>query len=288
MERLLMEEPNFWDPRWFRTGSTDLNWWNPLADRRDARVRAGPDGWKEIADAEIQSISSMSRAELFELTETISRTPIWPIGRQFLIYNRFQIFGETSADAYVSAFRSILHKLEDRLEDEWVIFNSLVNLRNIMAEKISTSDYTALWLVEKHIIKDNNLDLSQLETEMQSLNNYRDKLLTFIFGFNNEIFRRQQNELYINAVANLFRGDEQQAIEDQAAADLAVDRIAAVDIPIEGAANQEAVVQAVVEQEAEEAVVNFQPIIESSRPRRQRRPPDRLNIASTKGCTYQN
>ena len=60
MERLLMEEPNFWDPRWFRTGSTDLNWWNPLGDRQDARVRAGPNGWKEIADAVIQDINTMS------------------------------------------------------------------------------------------------------------------------------------------------------------------------------------------------------------------------------------
>ena len=278
MERLLMEEPNFWDPRWFRTGSTDLNWWNPLGDRQDARVRAGPNGWKEIADAVIQDINTMSRAELFQLTENISRTPVWPIGRQFLIYDRFKIFGEGSSDAYFSVFQSILYKLEDRLEDEWDILNSVVNLRNIMTEKISTPDYTALWLVEKHIIKVNNLDLSQLETEMKSLNNYRDKLMTFSFELYNEIFRRKQNEAYINAVANLFRGDEQQAIEDQAAVDLALDRIAAADIAIEGAVELPVV--------AEEAVVNHQALEAPSRPRRHRRPPDRLNIASTKGVTY--
>ena len=288
MERLLMVEPSFWDPRWFRIGSTDLNWWNPFGDRRDARVRAGPDGWKEIADAEIQSICSMSRAELFELTETISRTPVWPIGRQFLIYHRFKIFGDSSADAYADAFQSILNKLEDRLEDEWDILNSVVNLRNVMKEKISTADYTALWLVEKHIIKVNKLDLSQLQTEMKSLNYHRDKLMTFIIQFTNEIFRRKRNEEYINAVANLFRGDEQQAIEDQAAAELAVDRLVAGDLAIEDAVVHAADVDVAVEQESEEAVVNRQPLIENNRPRRQRRPPDRLNIASTKGTTYQN
>ena len=115
MERIFV--CNFWDPRWFRTVSTDLNWWNPLGDRQDARVRAGPNGWKEIADAVIQDINTMSRTELFQLTENISRTPVWPIGRQFLIYDRFKIFGEGSSDAYFSVFQSILYKLEDRLEE---------------------------------------------------------------------------------------------------------------------------------------------------------------------------
>ena len=76
MERLLMDEPNMWNPIWFRTGSTDLNWWNPLGNRQDPRVRAGPDGWKEIAKAEIQVINSMSRTDLFELTENVTRTGV--------------------------------------------------------------------------------------------------------------------------------------------------------------------------------------------------------------------
>ena len=76
MERFLMDEPNMWNPIWFRTGSTDLNWWNPLGDRQDPRVRAGPDGWKEIENAEIKQINAMSRAELYKLTEKISRTGV--------------------------------------------------------------------------------------------------------------------------------------------------------------------------------------------------------------------
>ena len=199
-----------------------------------------------------------------------------------MIYSRFQIFGEQGADAYVGVIQAILYKLEDRLNEEWETLSSVVNLKNIMAEKLSTSDYTALWLVQNHIIKVNKIHLDQMEADMQSLNLCRDKLMTFIFEFYNEIFRRKSNESYINALAGLFRSDEQQAIEQQALEDLELEMQPA-------AAEQEAEVQvADVEVAVEEDNEEQQQVEANTRPRRQRRPPNRLNIYSTKGATYSN
>ena len=208
-----------------------------------------------------------------------------------MIYSRFKIFGEQSADAYVGVLQSILYKLEDRLEEEWDILSSVVNIKNIMTEKISNSDYTALWLVYNHIVKVNKLDLNRLQEDMQCLNQYRDKLMTFIFEFYNEIFRRKSNESYINSLAVLFRGDEQQAFEQQAV-QFMEDQPAENDL----ADGQEIDDQDVVVQvHAEEVQVEVQvpeqniaaPAVEANiRPRRQRKPPNRLNICSTKTKTY--
>ena len=212
-----------------------------------------------------------------------------------MIYSRFQIFGEQSADAYVGVFQAILYTLEDRLEEEWETLSSVVNLKNIMAEKLSTSDYTALWLVQNHIIKVNKIHLDQMEADMQSLNRYRDKLITFIFEFYNEIFKRKSNESYIHALAGLFRGDEQEAIEQRAARDPDVENLEAADqhdidneVFEQNLVAEQEPLEQVLEEAVEQRAGNHQEVLATTRPRRQRRPPERLNIFTTKGRTYKN
>ena len=96
-------------------------------------------------------------------------------------------------------------------------------------------------------------------------------------------------------MAGLFRGDEQEAIEQRAARDLDVENLEAADqhdidneVFEQNLVAEQEPLERVLEEAVQQRAANHQAVLPTTRPRRQRRPPDRLNILTTKGRTYKN
>ena len=127
----------------------------------------------------------------------------------------------------------------------------LVNTRKVMTGAISTSDYTVLFLVCNHMAayrKFESVDLNGLRNELEKLESHRSNFLTY------------RQRLPWNH--NLKDGRIQKSIRPESP------RLR-ITVPYSNPAV---------------------PVLDgtNSRPRRQRRAPNRLNIAITRGCSYQN
>ena len=128
----------------------------------------------------------------------------------------------------------------------------LVNIRKVMTGAISTSDYTVLFLVCNNMAakrKFESVDLVYLRNELEGLESHRSNFSTY------------RRRLPWNH--NFKDGRIQKPIRRQESSRLRIT------VPYSNPAV---------------------PVLDgaNSRPRRQRRAPNRLNIATTRGCSYQN
>ena len=128
----------------------------------------------------------------------------------------------------------------------------LVNIRKVMTGAISTSDYTVLFLVCNHMAayrKFESVDLNDLRNELEKLESHRSNFLMY------------RQRLPWNH--NLKDGRIQKPIRRQESSRLRITvPYSNPPVPVLNGTN--------------------------SRPRRQRRAPNRLNIATTRGRSYQN
>ena len=160
--------------------------------------------WKMDADLEAQKIDKMTRGQLIEYVMDLTRfqDPVWflhgsaPMNnmrKQFtdLIGKNFQD-GRRADTVFRVTMKSIFEKIQSRLNDVNLIdleciYNTedIKSIEAVMAGNISTSDYTALFLVHQRMVR----RAKQLETTKQRIENRKHSrnLSSFIHRFQNLI-----------------------------------------------------------------------------------------------------
>ena len=160
--------------------------------------------WKMDADLEAQKIDKMTRGQLIEYVMDLTRfqDPVWflhgsaPMNnmrKQFtdLIGKNFQD-GRRADTVFRVTMKSIFEKIQSRLNDVNLIdleciYNTddIKSIEAVMTGNISTSDYTALFLVRQRMVR----RAKQLETTKQRIENRKHSrnLSSFIHRFQNLI-----------------------------------------------------------------------------------------------------
>ena len=146
--------------------------------------------WKMDADLEAQKIDKMTRNQLIEYVMDLTRfqDPVWflhgsaPLNnmrKQFtdLIGKNFQD-GRRADTVFRVTMKSIFEKIQSRLNDVNLIdleciYNTedIKSIEAVMAGNISTSDYTALFLVHHCMVKKGKHILYDRETTKQRIEN---------------------------------------------------------------------------------------------------------------------
>ena len=145
--------------------------------------------WKMDADLEIQKISKMTREQLIEyvMDLTKSQDPVgfvhgsasWNMRKQYedLVNKNFRD-GRRADIVFRATMESIFDKLQSRLNDVNLIdveciYNTedIISLETVMAGNMSTSDYTALFLVHQCMVKKGKHLVYDRETTKQRIEN---------------------------------------------------------------------------------------------------------------------
>ena len=169
----------------------------------NARSACTAERWKMDADLEAQKIDKMTRDQLIEYVMDLTRSqdPVgflhgsasWNMRRQFedLLSKNFQD-GRRADTVFRVTMKSIFEKIQSRLNDVNLInldciYNTedIKSIEVVMAGNISTSDYTALFLVHQRMVR----RAKQLETTKQRIENRKHSrnLSGFIHRFQNLI-----------------------------------------------------------------------------------------------------
>ena len=147
-----------------------------------------PETWKIKANEESQKIDEMSRVALIEYIKDFTGTPVATVNlkKQLLEFvDKDFEDGRPAQVVFRETMKSIFDKLQTRLGEFDVHHihetDDIRNVRKLMTGDISTSDYTVLYLVHRHMVK----KAKQIETMKQKQENgkYSRILLGFIYRY---------------------------------------------------------------------------------------------------------
>ena len=146
-----------------------------------------PERWKMDADLEIQKIGKMTREQLIEYVMDLTRSSTVEGGLKYALNMRKQYEdlvnknfrdGRRADIVFRATMESIFDKLQSRLNDENLIdveciYNTedITSLETVMAGNMSTSNYTALFLVHQCMVKKGKHLLYVRETTKQRIEN---------------------------------------------------------------------------------------------------------------------
>ena len=138
--------------------------------------------WKMDADLEAQKIDKMTRSQLIEYVMDLTGLQDscrWNMRKQFadLVNKNFQD-GRRADIVFRETIKSIFEKLQSRLNDVNLVDVECVyttedirSIEEVMTGDISTSDYTALFLVHHCMVKKGKHILYDRETTKQRIEN---------------------------------------------------------------------------------------------------------------------
>ena len=212
---MLLRLNQCWDPFKYVWNGSDYGWnkgrlfINRITD--EVKTELGP--WERVREEESQKIAQMSIVQLFDYTqhivdsETISDSlqniethHCWIMSHNLRSEEIFTVSGLDAAAEYKQTIISILAKLKSQLAGktcltkgnslgltkrllnsllilgELIIFDDIKNVEKVMAGDISTLDYTALWLVQKRMLK------TAEKTNKAKIHEYLSKLSGFILS----------------------------------------------------------------------------------------------------------
>ena len=146
-----------------------------------------PERWKMDADLEIQKIGKMTREQLIEYVMDLTRSSTVEGGLKYALNMRKQYEdlvnknfrdGRRADIVFRATMESIFDKLQSRLNDVNLIdveciYNTedIISLETVMAGNMSTSDYTALFLVHQCMVKKGKHLVYDRETTKQRIEN---------------------------------------------------------------------------------------------------------------------
>ena len=160
-----------------------------------------PERWKMDADLEAQKIDKMTREQLIEYVMDLTMSSTVNDGLKYALNMRKQFAdladknfqdGRRADTVFRVTMKSIFEKIQSRLNDVNLIdleciYNTedIKSIEAVMAGNISTSDYTALFLVHQRMVR----RAKQLETTKQRIENRKHSrnLSGFIHRFQNLI-----------------------------------------------------------------------------------------------------
>ena len=119
-----------------------------------------PERWEMDADEELQRIRKMSRVEFVEYIKdfTASEMSVFNLGKQFEDLTNMNFDdGRRAHDVFLVTMKTIFGLLQSRLDemdnDLKVLNNDIKNIKTVMAENITSSDYTVLYLVHQNMVQ---------------------------------------------------------------------------------------------------------------------------------------
>ena len=154
-------------------------YWNPLVALLTDPPRETSTGpWQEVEKEECKKIFSMPITQLFDYVESVvsDRGSIFLLQRQFSAYWAIeQISGNPgimAGDQFAWTLASILYNISRRLDEEMKIVKDIENVKEIMNGTLFTSDYTALSLIRDHMVEISKIRLPKIR-------DYQSRLIDF-------------------------------------------------------------------------------------------------------------